>query len=94
MNRASRIERSLRNALSPVELNLEDESHLHQGHAGARDGGGHFRVSIVSGLFEGASRLQRHRMVYEALSDEMPNEIHALAIEAFTPQEWKARPGA
>ncbi len=94
MNRASRIERSLRNALSPIELSLEDESHLHQGHAGARDGGGHFRVSIVSGLFEGASRLQRHRMVYEALSDEMPNEIHALAIEAFTPQEWKARPGA
>ena len=94
MNRASRIERSLRNALSPVERKVEDESHLHEGHAGARDGGGHFRVSIVSGRFEGASRLQRHRMIYEALSDEMPKEIHALAIEAFTPQEWQARPGA
>ncbi len=93
MNRASRIERSLRNALSPTELTIEDESHLHAGHPGARDGGGHFRVSIVSGRFEGASRLQRHRMVYGALSDEMPHEIHALAIEAFTPQEWKARPG-
>lgn len=94
MNRASRIERSLRDALSPVELNVEDESHLHAGHAGARDGGGHFRVSIVSGLFEGASRLQRHRMIYEVLSDEMPQEIHALAIKAFTPEEWRARPGA
>lgn len=94
MSRASRIERSLRDALSPAELTIEDESHLHAGHAGARDGGGHFRVSVVSGLFEGASRLQRHRMIYEALSDEMPQEIHALSIEAFTPQEWEARSGA
>jgi BolA protein len=92
--RKSRIEQRLRESLSPVELSIEDESHLHAGHAGARDGRGHFRVAIVSERFEGVSRVKRHRMVYDALELELRDDIHALAIEAFTPREWGVRPGA
>jgi len=90
-DRLNRIEQKLRESLSPSELELQDESHLHAGHAGARDGRGHFRVSIVSERFDGVSRLKRHRLVYDALGPEMQRDIHALAIEAFTPQEWDAR---
>ena len=94
VSRISRIEQRLRGSLSPLELRIEDESHLHAGHVGARDGRGHFRVSIVSDRFEGASRVKRHRMIYDALADEMRDDIHALAIEAFTPAEWQSRPEA
>ena len=86
-DRIARIEESLRESLSPTELSIQDESHLHAGHPGARDGRGHFRVSVVSARFEGASRVKRHRMIYAALTDEMREHIHALAIEAFTPEE-------
>ncbi len=88
------IEARLRESLSPAELTIEDESHLHAGHPGARDGRGHFRVSIVAERFEGVSRVKRHRLVYDALGEEMRRDIHALAIEAFTPREWNARPEA
>lgn len=94
IERIEGIEARLRESLCPSELSIRDESHLHAGHPGARDGRGHFRVSIVSGRFEGVSRVNRHRMVYDALGEEMRQEIHALAIEAFTPGEWDARPGA
>ena len=74
-------------ALSPVMLDIIDESHKHAGHAGARQGGGHFVVKIVSTAFAGEGLLQRHRLVYEALGDAMHQEIHALSIQAYTPQE-------
>jgi BolA protein len=74
-------------ALDPVALDVEDESHHHAGHAGAAGGAGHFRVRVVSERFRGLSRVARHRLVYETLAPMMPHEIHALAIEARTPDE-------
>ncbi len=74
-------------ALSPTLLDIIDDSHKHAGHAGARQGGGHFIVKIVSNVFAGQGLLQRHRLVYEALGDAMHKEIHALSIQANTPQE-------
>jgi BolA protein len=74
-------------ALSPSQLEITDESHLHAGHPGARSGGGHFVVEIVSGAFAGKNLLTRHRMVYDALGDVMHSEIHALSIKAHSPQE-------
>jgi BolA protein len=71
-----------------VRLAIIDESHLHAGHAGARPGGeSHFRVEIVSAAFEGKSRLERQRMVYAALADELRHDIHALALRTLTPDE-------
>lgn len=70
-------------------MELFDDSGRHVGHAGARDGGSHFRLGIVSLRFAGKSRLERHRMVYGALGELMHREIHALAIDARTPDEDK-----
>jgi len=86
-SRVSRIEAALRAALEPVELRVEDESHKHRGHAGAADGRGHFRVFIVSRAFEGKNGVQRHRLVYGVLKEQMETDIHALAIHASTPGE-------
>lgn len=72
-------------ALKPETLNIEDESHRHAGHAGARDGG-HFRVDIVASVFSGKNTLARHRLVYDAAGDLMQGRIHALAINARTPE--------
>jgi BolA protein len=85
--RLARIEQRLRAALEPEDLEIIDDSAAHAGHAGARDGGGHFNVLIVSGQFADKSPLQRHRLVYTALDDMMPREIHALSIKALTPDE-------
>jgi len=74
-------------ALEPSELVVEDESHRHVGHAGARDGRGHFRVQMVSAAFSGLAPLARHRAVYAALGELMQTDIHALAIEARAPGE-------
>jgi len=68
-------------------LEIEDESHLHAGHAGARDGRGHYRLTLVSDAFEGKSRLGRHRLVFDALGDMMDTDIHALSIQALAPSE-------
>ena len=68
-------------ALEPTSLEVIDESHLHAGHEGARDGRGHFRIRIASPRFEGLRPIQRHRLVYEALGDLMETDIHAAAIE-------------
>ncbi len=84
------IRERLTTALSPARLDIIDESHKHAGHAGARQGGGHFIVKIVSAAFTGQGLLQRHRLVYEALGDAMHKEIHALSIQAYTPQEMPA----
>ena len=72
-------------ALDPAQLNVIDESHLHAGHAGARNGARHFRVQIVSKQFQGLGTLARHRLVYDCVQDLMPHPIHALAIEASLP---------
>lgn len=74
-------------ALDPVSLDIEDESHLHIGHAGARSGGGHYRLRMVSERFSGLGTLARHRMIYDALGDMMQGSIHALAIKALTADE-------
>ena len=78
----------LREAFVPESLDVTDESHLHEGHAGHRPGGGtHFRVNIVSPAFEGKSRVERHRMVNAALAAELAGTVHALAIKARAPAE-------
>jgi BolA protein len=77
----------LTHALQPVELDIIDESAKHAGHAGAASGGGHFIVTIVSPAFENKTLIQRHRLVYDAVGDIMHSEIHALSIQARTPQE-------
>ena len=87
MDRASTITEKLERALAPEHLEITDDSHLHAGHAGAAAGGGHFTVKIVSSRFQGQSTLARHRLVYQAVSDMMPGEIHALSIRARTPEE-------
>lgn len=86
-DRCDRIEALLTEAFSPVDLLVKDQSHLHAGHAGAQDGKGHFNVRVVSKLFEGHSRIQRHRLVFDAVSDMMETDIHALKIHALTPDE-------
>ena len=83
---APRIEAALRDALAPSALEVQDDSHLHAGHAGAREGK-HFSVRVVSERFVGLSRVARHRLVYDALRSLVAEGIHALAIEARTPAE-------
>ncbi len=81
---AERIERMrerLTAELQPTHLEIIDESHLHVGHAGAKEGKGHFRVRIASPKLEGLRPLQRHRLIYDALGDMMDTDIHALSIE-------------
>lgn len=86
-NRIDMIREKLTTAFSPTQLDIIDDSHKHAGHEGAKSGGGHFNVLIVSNAFEGKSLLERHRMVYGAMGDAMKSEIHALSIKAHTPQE-------
>ncbi|MBI4985654.1 MAG: BolA family transcriptional regulator [Rhodocyclales bacterium] len=73
--------------LEPLRLDIRDDSGQHAGHAGARAGGGHFDMTIVSAQFAGKRLLERHRMVYDALGALMKQEIHALRINAKTPDE-------
>ncbi len=74
-------------ALNPVALEIIDESHKHAGHAGSRDGGGHYLLQIVTTEFTGKSTLARQRMIYSALGEMMKRDIHALTIQAKTPAE-------
>ncbi|NNF77464.1 MAG: BolA family transcriptional regulator [Rhizobiales bacterium] len=84
---ANTIHDKLNQAFAPSALEVIDESHLHEGHAGARPGGqSHFRVKIVAEAFKGKSLLQRHRMVNETLAEELAGPIHALAISAAAPE--------
>ena len=83
---AAEIETELRSALQPLTLEVQDDSHLHAGHAGAREGR-HFSVRVVSERFNGLSRLARHRLVYDSLNSLMQRGIHALAIDARAPGE-------
>ena len=77
--------------LQPLRLDVRDDSHLHRGHAGARDGGGHYQLEIVSAQFIGKTAVARHRQVYAALGTLMGHSIHALAIQAWAPGEGPAK---
>ena len=85
--RVARMRALLEAAFAPVALEIVDDSHRHVGHAGARDGRGHFTVEVVSAAFAGLSPVARHRAVYAALGDMMVTDIHALAIRARVPDE-------
>lgn len=88
MRTADLIAKKLTEALVPESLKVEDESHRHEGHAGARPGGEtHFRVYIVSQAFAGKSRVERHRLINDILADELKGSVHALAIHAQAPGE-------
>lgn len=93
MSDAARIEAAIREclaALSPIAVDLIDDSHLHAGHAGARSGGRHYRLTIVSEQFSGRRTMERHRIIYAALGDLMQRDIHALSIVARAPDDAPA----
>jgi BolA protein len=87
MSTAEKIVSVLQQALAATRVEVEDESAQHAGHAGAASGGGHYRVTVVSSLFEGKTLVARHRLVYDALAKEMQHEIHALALTTLTPSQ-------
>ena len=84
-DRARRLRDRLEREFTPLELVIEDESHLHAGHAGAAGGASHFRVRIVAEAFGGLTPVARNRLVYAAVADLIPGEIHALALQALPP---------
>ena len=84
--RIGRIREALQRELAPLQLDIVDDSAKHAGHAGAREGG-HFRVRLVAEAFRGKSRIERHRLVFAALEGAFGSDIHALNIEARTPEE-------
>jgi BolA protein len=85
--RVAAIRAAIESALDPVSVEIEDDSHKHAGHAGARDGRGHFRVDVVSSAFAGMTPIARHRAVYAAVGELMTTDIHALVIRARAPAE-------
>jgi BolA protein len=85
--RIDKMRAKLSSALEPVALEIRDDSAMHVGHAGARGGAGHYTVSVTAGAFKGLGRLQRHRLVYDAIAEMMPQEVHALSINATAPDE-------
>lgn len=89
MSQPDRIGRmqALLGTLQPLQIEIIDDSHKHAGHAGARDGGGHFQLKIVSTQFTGKATLARHRMIYSVLEEMMKRDIHALHITANAPEE-------
>ena len=88
MSVAEIIQQKINARLSPEVLEVTDESHLHAGHAGAREGGeSHFRILVVSDQFEGVSRIARQRMINDILREELDGPIHALAMKTLTPAE-------
>jgi BolA family transcriptional regulator, general stress-responsive regulator len=89
-DRIKQFEEDLHKAFAIEYLSIEDESHLHAGHAGAASGGGHFKLFIVAPEFSGLNLVARHRSIYKALDTHIPREIHALTISALTPDEYKA----
>ncbi len=88
MSREERMRHVIDEALQPARLDIIDESHLHAGHVGARpEGETHYRLHIVCVQFEGKSRVERHRLVYDLLQPELDNGLHAVALQLYTPQE-------
>ena len=84
------LEARLRDRLKATHVEVIDESHLHAGHAGARDGGQHFRAVIVSEEFAGLNRVRSQQLVYQSVDEWMGKEIHALSMKTFTPEGWAA----
>jgi BolA protein len=91
MNRRERIEERLQSGLSPLHVEVTDESHMHSVPEGAES---HFKVLVVSDRFSGAKLVSRHRMVNELLRDELGSGLHALALHTWTPEEWFDKGGA
>lgn len=92
MRTAETIRRLLEQKLSPISLEIVDESHRHEGHSGFKPSGEtHFNVTIVSEAFAGKSRVTRHRMVYEIVKEQMDAPVHALALSTLTPEEAALR---
>jgi BolA protein len=91
MSRKERIEQKLQTRLTPLHLEVTDESHMHRVPEGAES---HFRVVVVSDLFSGSKLVGRHRMVNEALKDEFVSGLHALALHTWTPDEWFEKGGS
>jgi BolA protein len=89
INREKQIQQCLEEIFQPTELLLKDQSYLHVNHEGAKDGKSHFDVKITSQAFIGKSRIQRHRLIYDALEGMFESDIHALQIKAYTPAERK-----
>ena len=83
------LEEKLRDSLDASHVEVIDESHLHAGHAGARDGGRHFRAIIVSEKFAGLNRVRSQQLVYQSIEGWMGKEIHALSMKTFTPEAWE-----
>jgi len=88
---ATRLRDRVRDGLAAEHVEVRDESARHVGHAGAVGGGRHYDVTIVSARFRDRDPVARHRLVYAAVGDLIPNEVHALAIAAYTPEEWRQR---
>jgi BolA protein len=86
MDRVAALRERIERALAPARLEIRDDSHHHAGHAG-HGGAGHFAAFVVSERFRGLNPVQRHRLVYQAVADLMPAEVHALSIQAHTPDE-------
>jgi len=86
-DREQQIRQCLEVRFQPTKLLLKDQTHLHEGHEGTKEGKGHFDITIVSDAFNGKSRIERHRMVYDALGSLVQTDIHALRIKAHTPSE-------
>lgn len=84
---SEKIKQTLTENFNPDLIEIIDNSAAHAGHAGAKNGGGHYHVTIVANIFDGKSLVQRHQLIYQALNDLMKNEIHALGINALTPSE-------
>jgi BolA protein len=89
LDRRTHIASRLRTELEAEHVTVVDESHLHAGHEGAREGGGHFRALVVSSRFEGCNAVERQRLVYAVLAEEMGREIHALSMQTLTPEQWR-----
>jgi BolA protein len=88
VDRRTRIETKLRESFAASYVLVVDESHRHAGHAGAREGGGHFRAVVVSERFADKLPVERQRLVYAVLAEEMGNDIHALSMQTLTPAQW------
>lgn len=87
-SRIELIKQRLEAAFDVVQISIQDESHKHAGHAGAKEhGGGHYKLQIISDNFQGKSAIERHKMIYVALGDAMGRDIHAISISAKTPAE-------
>lgn len=89
MNRLDQM-RDLLAVFQPTQIEIIDDSHKHAGHEGARSGGGHYTLHIVSAQFAGKPTLARHRMIYSALGDMMKHDIHALNVKAYTTEELQS----